>query len=130
MASRMFQQFQGTLERGVVKLFATVTTSTSGAIASSSALGMTITKTASEAGRYTVTLSDKYVSLLAANALVEGAADAAYTTAKGSQAILRGVDIAGKVLYVQFVRTDTGADAELEDGAKFFLELTLKNSTV
>ena len=132
MANRRFQQFQGTLENGVVKLFATVTTSTSGAIASLSSSGLTITKTGSETGRYTVTLSDKYTNLLSAHAIVQGGADGNYTSTKGSYAIVRGVDVsaATPLLYVQFVRTDNAHDAELEDGAKFYLELTLKNSSV
>ena len=132
MANRQFQQFQGTLEKGVVKLFATIVTSTSGAISSTTATGLTVAKVAAEAGRYRVTLDDKYTRLLAAQAIVTGAADAAYTTAKGAYAIVRNVAVssATPVLDIQFVRTDTAADAEVEDGATIYVELTLKNSSV
>lgn len=132
MANRQFQQFQGSLEKGVVKLFATIVTSTSGTISSTTATGLTVTKVGSEAGRYRVTLDDKYTRLLAAQAIVSGAADAAYTTAKGIQAIVRNVAVsaATPILDIQLVRTDTAADAEVEDGASIYVELTLKNSSV
>lgn len=130
MANRLYKQFQGTLEQGVVKLFGSVTTSTSGTISSSTGKGLTITKTAAEVGRYTVTLADKYTSLLGVSVMVQGAADAAYTAAKGLCQLIRGVDVSGNgVLYVQFADPATSADAELENGAKFFLEVTLKNSS-
>lgn len=132
MANRQFQQFQGTLEKGVVKLFATITTTTSGTIGSTSAVGLSVAKVAAEAGRYRITLEDKYTRLLAVNATVSGAADAAYTTAKGSFAIVRNVAVssATPVLDIQFVRSDTTADAEVLDAAVIYVELTLKNSSV
>lgn len=133
MASRMFQQFQGSLEKGVVKLFATIVTSTSGTIASSDMLGGSVAKVDSEAGRYRVSLADSYQRLLSASVMVSGAADAAYTTAKGIQAIVRNVDVSNAsapILDIQLVRTDTAADAEVEDGASIFIELTLSNSSV
>ena len=133
MANRYYNQFQGTLEPRVVKLFGKVVTSTSGTISSSNGKGLTITKTAAETGRYTVTLADRYNVLLAASVAVVGAADAAYTTAKGLVWFLRGVDVSGTtpVLYIQFCDADgSPADAELEDGAQFYLELTLKNSSL
>lgn len=133
MANRLYKQFQGTLEAGIVKLFGSVATSTSGTIASATGKGLTITKTAGETGRYTVALADPYVSFLSASIVVQGAADAAYTTAKGLVAFIRGVDVTSQtapLLYVQFCDSDgSPADAELEDGAKFFIEVTLKNST-
>ena len=133
MASRMFQQFQGSLEKGVVKLFCTIVTSTSGAISSSDMLGGSVAKVGSEAGRYRISLADSYQRLLGASVMVSGAADAAYTTAKGIQAIVRNVDVSNAsvpLLDIQLVRTDTAADAEVEDGASIFIELTLSNSSV
>lgn len=133
MANRLFKQFQMSLEAGVVKLYGSVTTSTSGTIASSTGKGLTITKTAAETGRYTVALADPYVALLNVSVVVQGSADAAYTSAKGLQAFIRAADVTSltaPLFYVQFCAEDgSPADAELEDGAKFFLEVTLKNST-
>lgn len=130
MANRLYKQFQGTLEQGVIKLFGGVVTTTSGTVGSATGKGFTITKTAAEVGRYTVTLADKYTSLLAVSVIVEGAADAAYTTAKGLEPFLRNVSVSSATpsFNIQFGRTDTAADAELEDGAKFYVEVTLKNS--
>ena len=132
MANRRFNQFSGALEKGVVKLFATITTTTSGTIGSTNAVGLTVAKVAAEAGRYRITLQDQYTRLLSVNAIVSGAADAAYTTAKGLNTLVRNVDVAAAtpILDIQFARTDTGADAEVEDSAVIYVEITLKNSSV
>lgn len=131
MANRLYKQFQGTLEQGVVKLFGSVTTSTSGTISSKTGKGLTITKTAGETGRYTVTLADKYTALLSCSVRIEGAADAAYTGSKGLVSFLRNVDVSSAGSFdVQFTTAVASpADAELENGAKFYLEVTLKNSS-
>jgi hypothetical protein len=130
MANRYFKDHPRTLEGGLVKLYGHVVTSTSGTVSSQTSKGFTVTKTGSETGRYTVTLEDKYTSLRGCSVAVEGAADSAYTTAKGLNWFLRGVDVgaATPLLYIQFNRTDTAADAELEDAAEFYIELTLKNT--
>lgn len=95
-------------------------------------LGGSIAKVGSEAGRYRITLSGSYQRLLAANVIVSGAADAAYTTAKGVQAIVRNVAVsaATPVLDIQLIRTDTASDSEPEDNASIYIELTLSNSSV
>ena len=131
MADRYFKQFINTLEAGVVKLYGQVTLGAAGAIATSNCKGFSITKTGGEAGRYTVALEDKYTGLLAASVILEGAADTLYTTATGLTPLLRGVSVGtNKVLYIQFVdRATAPADANPETGAKFYIELTLKNSS-
>jgi hypothetical protein len=133
MASRNFQQFQGSLEKGVVKLYCSIVTSTSGTISSSDMLGGSVTKVAAEAGRYRIALSDSYQRLLAVSVMVEGASDTAYTTAKGIYAIVRNVDVdssSAPLLDIQLVRSDTAADAEVIDSANIFIEITLSNSSV
>lgn len=132
MANRLMKQFTMTLEAGVCKLFGEVVTSTSGTIASQSCKGFTVAKTGGEVGRYTVTLADSYMKLLGVGVAVVGSADAAYTSAKGLVWFIRNDTVAsnGKTFNVQFCDSDgSPADAELEDGAKFKLEITLKNST-
>jgi hypothetical protein len=131
MANRLYKQFQGTLEAGVVMLYGSVVTSTSGTIASKTGKGFTITKTASETGRYTITLADKYTSLLSVRVSVVGAADAAYTGSKGLMSFLRNVDVSSAGTFdVQFTTVvATPADAELPDAASFLIEVTLKNSS-
>ena len=132
MANRLYKQFQGTLEAGVVYLYGSGTTSTSGTLASTTGKGFTITKTAAKTGRYTITLADKYTSLLNCNITIQTSADVAYTASKGIVAMVRNVSVSGSpaTLQVQFMTAvATPADTELEDGAKFFVELVLKNSS-
>lgn len=131
MANRLNKQFMQSLEAGIVKLYGEVTTSTSGTISAQSCKGFSVAKTGSETGRYTVTLADKYNKLLHCGVVVVGATDAAYTAAKGLVSFLRNDSVAssGTTFNVQFADPATSADAELEDGAKFKLEITLKNST-
>lgn len=132
MANRYYKQFQGTLEAGVVKLFGSVVTSTSGTIASSTGKGLTITKTAGKTGRYTVTLADKYTALLGVSVVLVGSTDAAYTSAKGDVSFLRNVNVGASVPYFEIQWADADgspADAEIENGAGFYVEVTLKNSS-
>lgn len=130
MASRSFRQQQYTAEIGIVTLYGSFTTSTSGTISTSSCKGFSIAKTATKAGRYTVTLEDKYQGLRRCEVDVVGATDAAYTTAKGLTRFLRNVAVdSTKTMDIQFARTDTAADAELDDGATVYIAITLKNST-
>ena len=130
MANRNFKPGAMAIEKGLVALYGKVVTSTSGTISSSDCRGFSIAKTGSETGRYTITLEDSYNALRMVNVLVEGAADTAYTNAKGLGYIVRGVDVASKVLYIQFVNAaQPQADAELEDAAEFYIEITLKNTS-
>lgn len=132
MANRLLKPLAGCLEAGVVKLFGSFVTSTSGTIASSSCKGFTVAKTATETGRYTVTLADTYTALLGVNVSIVGAADAAYTNAKGLTHILRNVSVADSTptFDIQFNDPDgSPADAELADAASVLIEITLKNSS-
>ena len=117
---------------GIQRLFGNFTTSTSGTVSASSCDGFSVAKTGSEAGRYTVTLQDGYTALYGANvSVISAQADTAYTTAKGLNSFIRNVDVVtAKTFDIQFSRTDTAADAELEDGAKVLIEIVLKNSSV
>lgn len=139
MADRQFVQLAGTVKRGVVHLYGKALTTTNGtlstvagAVTSAKQAGFTIAKTGSKVGRYTITLQDRYVGLLYIHATVSGAADAAYTTARGLNAFFRNnaVAAAAKTIDIQFARTDTGADAEVEDGATIHVMIVLDNSTV
>ena len=130
MANKDFKDEVRTYEGGMIKLFSKVVTSTGGAIASQVSKGLSVAKTGSETGRYTVTLADKYTSLGGVSVALVGAADAAYTTANGLGWFLRNVNVAsGPSFDIQFYRTDTGADAEVIDAAEFYIEVTLKNTS-
>ena len=131
MANRLLKSLN-TLEAGVVKLYGKVVTTTSGTVGSTSCKGFSVAKTGSETGRYTVTLSDSYQGFLGCQVTLVGAADAAYTSAKGLVAFVRNVSVADSTptFQIQFCDPDgSAADAEVEDAAEFYLEITLKNSS-
>jgi hypothetical protein len=130
MANRYFQQFSMTPMHGVVKLYGKVTTTTGGTIGSSSLTYGSIAKTATETGRYTVTLEDSYVDFVNCSVIVQGSTDAAYTTTAGLIAYVRNVSVNDSTPTFQIQFADNAlADAELADGAIFYFEVTLKNST-
>lgn len=133
MANRLFKQFQHTLEQGVVKLFGTVVLGSSGAVSSvTGCKGFTVAKTATETGRYTVTLQDSFNQLLNVGVNIIGAADAAYTDGKGMfMGLLRNVSVndSTPTFDIQFNDPDTNVDAEPADSVTLLIEITLKNST-
>jgi len=112
------------------------TTSTSGTIGSTqAAFGCTVTKTASETGRYTIQLVDTAaasttaVRFLGGFASIIGPDDAAMTDAKGIMYVWRDDDLASDgTIELQFVDADSGADAELQDSAKVALTLFVADS--
>lgn len=116
-------------------------TTTSGTLALTTAAnptwtpaGQTAVKTGSEVGRYTITLPVDYRRLLQVIATVIGLDDTAYTTAAGSNYIIRDVDIgagaADGTVEIQFCRTDTGADAELINGAEVMVTIIVAAGSV
>lgn len=130
MASRNMHRDLGSLTKGVVSLYGRVLLGASGAISTATlpiTQGFTIVKTAAKTGRYTVTLQDRYFSLLGVNVTILGATDAAYTTAKGqwNGLVRNNLVSTSKTLDLQMQRTDTGADAEVEDNLTLFIELKL-----
>lgn len=130
MANRLYKTNLATLEAGIVKLFGSFVTTTSGTIGSSSCKGFSIAKTGSETGRYTVTLEDSFNELKSVLANIIGTADAAMTSAKGLAYFLRNVNMATRSFDIQFCDPDgSPADAEIENGASVLLEITLKNSS-
>ncbi len=129
MANRLFNQFQQSLESGIVNLYGSMTIGTSGAIDSSSTKGFTIAKTSGETGRYTVTLNDKYNELKICNVVCVGPADAALTDASGIIVSLRNDAVASaKTFDIQFSRNTTLADTNPTSGIIVKIEIVLKNS--
>lgn len=129
MADRLFKQFQGTIEQGVVKLFGKVTFGASGAVSSSTTKGASIAKTAAETGRYTVTLEDSYIGgLLSFCGCMAIAADAAAGT-DGYLVAIRNVAVTGSTPTFDIQVTDAaGADTNPASGFVLYYEVTLKNS--
>jgi hypothetical protein len=134
MASTNLQHFAGSKTNGAVALFGTMTTSTSGTVSTSSVEGFTITKTATKTGRYTITLGQNYNKLLFANAVIVGPDDTAMTDAKGTQFVIRDNDVGAGAndgtFELQFIDSDSGADAELQDAAIIMITIWVKNSSV
>lgn len=129
MANRNFKDRVKTLESEIVKLFGKLTFGATGAITDASK-GFSVVKTATKTGRYTVTLEDSYSEFKGCHVTMEGPDDAAATTADGYWTFVRNVDVASKTFDIQFVRTDTGADANPTSANIAHLEITLKNSSL
>lgn len=134
MPGRNLVPARGYVRRGVVHLYSRVVLGTSGAIASQTDVrqsGMTLVKTATKTGRYTVTLQEPAQALLWADAKVIGADDTAYTTAKGLDVLIRDDDVTSdKTFKIQFARTDTAADAEVENSRVLLVHVTVSQSGV
>lgn len=119
------------LGRNVVLLNGVVTCGANGAVSSQDCDGFTVTQTASEDGRFTVTLTDTWLKIMNVLVTREISADTAEVQAKGSVLALRGVSESSKVALVQYSIPPTaaaaGADADVEDSTK--LRITVICST-
>lgn len=129
MADRYFKDQVKTLEGGIVELYGKLTFGSSGAISAQSCKGFSVAIVDSTAGRYTVTLEDKYPEFKGCDVTLQGPDSSALTTADGNQHVVRAVNMANKTFLLQLVRTDTGADADPTSGTIAYLKITLKNST-
>lgn len=125
----------GAMEPGVERVYVVIDTTTSGTVDTAAAAitrskcGITVAKTGSETGRYTLTFDGGFVRLLGGSVLIEeDADDAAITVGKAILGVLRGVDESGGVIYLQMVRGDTNADTEVADGARIFVTLDVQLS--
>lgn len=106
-------------------------TGTSGAVAATTrtAPGITITKTGSEIGRYTITMAQNYFRLLNVLAVVIGADDAAFgAVSVGLHAIVRDVDVGAGAndgtFELQFLDASTNfADTELPNNTSVMLTI-------
>lgn len=130
MADRNFKRDVGTLDSGMVILHGTATFGAAGAIASQSCRGFSLATTGSEAGRYTVTLEDKYNELLNCMVSITGEDDTAFG-AVGLFAALRNVDMDAKTFYIQLIELDGNlADTDPRSGDVMRVTIVLKNSSL
>lgn len=121
--NRLLQQFQGTLEKGVVMLFGKAAiTNTTGVVASFSGKGIaSIARTA--AGEYTITLEDKVSGLLDASFQVVAA------TATDLVPQIMSYDVTGaKTVVVNLLAAAVPTDAVVD--VELLFSLTLKNTSV
>ena len=128
---------------------ARVLTGSAGAIttAGTRQLGITVTKTATKTGRYTIQAVDGAGASIAFSKIMDinvtmfsPTADAAITASKATDWVLRGLNEANGLFYIQFfTRADTtngstvtvvNADVELEDNSLFTVEVTSERNGV
>lgn len=114
---------KGCARGGLKAAFFDVTTTTSGTIDTTNSAGSwggAIAKTATETGRYTITLGRAVTALAGAVVTLVGPDDTAITDAKGTQYVLRDDDLSSDgTIEVQFIDSDSAADTEVQDGMRF-----------
>jgi hypothetical protein len=123
MANRTFHQVDS-LDRNVKLLYGYVPVGASGAVGTVVANGFTVTKVAATTGRYTITLSDKYNTLL-------GITFTPFNngTALGEQWEVRSALTSSTTITIEHV-SDAGAAADAADGAGVYIQIALLNSAV
>lgn len=131
MANRTFNQFQGSLEKGVVQLYAEIAFGASGAatLVKSAVNGgckgvASATKTAT--GVYDVVLQDSYIRTLGVASTWKGATASAGILV---QLTTDSVDNATTPKLTLTVYDEAGAATEPASGESLLLSLTLSNST-
>jgi hypothetical protein len=123
MANRTFHPVDS-LDRNVKLLFGYVPFGASGAVGTVVANGFTVSKVAATTGRYTITLSDKYNTLLGITLTPFNNA-----TAKGEQWEVRAGLTSSTTITIEHV-SDAGAAADAADGDGLYITLALLNSGV
>ncbi len=138
MASRSFRPPLGTIEVDVVELFVELTIGTSGSLDTASGGGWygagidSVTKE-STAGQYTIVLEDSYNRMLWGGiTLLDDSDSSAATVAVETRFESEDVDgtSADPNVVIQGYNSDDGAVDDFASGAKVFVCLKLRNSTV
>lgn len=130
MANRRFLPPLGHLEVDCVELFGTITIGATGAVSSSTGKGIS-TVVRDSAGKYTITLSDRYNALLYASGIILDDTDSDPVTV-GVQPRLysQAVNNATPTVVFQFYNHTNGAAADPASGAVVYLNFKLRNSSV
>ena len=125
-ASRTFDQGMMSWTKGVVKFFVQVNLGSSGAVSSVSGVGVaSVTRTA--AGRYVVVMTDTFYAGLNCDVRIERASTSAYGAGKATTFQLIGFTGNTGTFTIQGLNNVTDADAD--DSAVLWLEITYKNSS-
>lgn len=132
MANRSFYPPKGALEIDVVSLYAEITIGASGAATLTSGKGIASVTKETPAGQYTLALSDNYHKLLWADAVVLDDTDSNPTTVGVVARILsEDVDNAtAPEIVFQFYNFTDGSAANPANGAKVYVKIELRNSSV
>lgn len=134
MANRWFNQFKGSLEKGVVQLDGYVNLDDDASVTSETVLGAAVT--VSTTGVYSITLEDSYPKLLHVGLTMFSIG----TNAAGLMKVVDVLDADGnsvaatltnvKSIKVATCTSSTGAPADVTVKCGFSVHLVLKNSTV
>jgi len=134
MANRWFNQFKGSLEKGVVQLDGYVNLAADASVTSETILGASVAKTTT--GIYTITLEDSYPKLLSCTVTHFSIG----TNAAGLMKVVDVLDKDGnsvaatlanvKKIKVATCTSSTGAPADVSVKCGFSVHIVLKNSTV
>ncbi len=130
MANRNFFGNSYSLEVDNVALWAEINIGASGAVSSSSGLGIASVVKESAAGQYTITLADSYNKLLHASVMAISTTDAAQTVGTAFRIQSEAVSGSTPTLVIQASDTATGADANPSSGDKLLVKIELRNSSV
>lgn len=132
MANRWFNQFKGSLERGVVQLDGYVQLASDASVTAEGILGASVAKTTT--GIYTITLEDPYPALLHVGLTFHCPATNAAGLLKVVQVLnADGADCNGTLTNVKSIKvatctSATGAAADVSVACGFTVHLVLKNS--
>ena len=134
MANRWFNQFKGSLEKGIVQLDGYVNLGSDASVVSETILGASVAKTTT--GIYTITLEDEFPKLLSCSLTAHSIG----TNAAGLMKVVDVLDADGnsvaatlvdvKKIKVATCTSSTGAPADVAVKCGFSVHLVLKNSTV
>jgi len=134
MANRWFNQFKGSLEKGIVQIDGYVQlTAADATVVAETVMGASVARTA--AGVYTITLEDSYPKLLAVavSKVATGTDVAQFCKVKAVQTSA-GVDCGASLVNVNKILVATcnssGVPTDSVVDCGFTVHLVLKNSTV
>ena len=126
--NRLFTQFRYGLEKKVVDLYLKAAIGSSGAPTLNADASKGVASIArNSAGKYTITLSNKYVDLLMVTALIEE--DSGDPSAAGG-IVLRSHTVASTKTIVIEAVDEAGSAIELNDGSTLRLKFELKATSV
>lgn len=134
MANRVFAPSKGFLEKGMVKLWLTINTGSSGAVSSFVGKGIK-TVVRNSAGNYTITFQDNFARYLDSGASVRGTASTGTpTAAKSSTVNVYNVAVGSGATpascNLQCLRSDTIAAADVTDNWFIDCEFTFADTVL
>ena len=132
MANRSFYPNHQSLEVDCVHLWAEINIGASGAVSSSSGLGIASVTKETAAGQYTIALTDSYNKLLWAGISLLDDADSDPTSVAVS-ARIQSEDVdsdSAPELVIQGYDVTDGSAANFANGAKLLVKIELRNSSV